>query len=111
MTTGRGVTISVGGRVEVTKGGAEGISVCTETVTQDVKHIERRIGINIYFVMGYSHDDHTILVRLSFYSMLSSENRREGDEVAVDVLSCEGGLCRQALDARANRRYGRRDPA
>lgn len=38
VDVGRGVTIFVGGRVDVTKWGAGGVPVCTETVIQDVSN-------------------------------------------------------------------------
>ena len=41
----------VGGRVEVTKRGAEGVSVCMEMDTQDVIHNESRQGKIIFFVI------------------------------------------------------------
>jgi hypothetical protein len=47
---GRGVTIFVGGRVEVTKAGVDGFSVCAETVMQAVKSVERRKIKNIILV-------------------------------------------------------------
>jgi hypothetical protein len=57
VSVGRGVTIFVGGRVEVTKGGADGVSVCNETVMQDVTNIERRKIKKIILVMVYFHAD------------------------------------------------------
>ena len=59
VRVGRGVASFVGGRVEVTKRGADcGVAVCTETVMQDVKSIERRKVKNIFLVMGLSEHHH-----------------------------------------------------
>ena len=55
VNVGRGVTTFVGGRVDVTKRGAEGVFVCNETVMHEVKSRESRMSGIRFFVISKHH--------------------------------------------------------